>query len=278
MQWPCGRTDAFGFNPYSIIGNTALAARQGRSGADKAPFSGETWARTSAKPDGYSAGGAYALPVTAGGMSSWQAKISVAGSGALIQGGPMEGAGSFGLSGEANMALTVGLSGNGSISITGAGGLALTISLSGDGSVSFAAAGGLSLIVPIAGSGSFSLAGAGDLRGNLSMEGSWGGSAPLSPEGLAQAVWSSLASGNNAAGTMGELLNNSGAGVNPWTVTLEGSYTAADLMRIMAAVLAGKVSGGGTAAETFRSVDDSRNAVVASVDEVGNRTAIALDP
>jgi hypothetical protein len=68
------------------------------------------------------------------------------------------------------------------------------------------------------------------------------------------------------------------AGANPWDQVIEGGYTAADLVRIMSAALAGKVSGAGTATETFRSITDDRNAIIASVDANGNRTAIAINP
>jgi hypothetical protein len=42
-------------------------------------------------------------------------------------------------------------------------------------------------------------------------------------------------------------------------------------------VLAGEVSGGGTTTITFRSTDDTKDRVVATVDSNGNRTAITYD-
>lgn len=50
------------------------------------------------------------------------------------------------------------------------------------------------------------------MRGNLKLDGSWGGATPLSPEGLAAAVWGALAAQNNVPGTMGDLLNAAGGG------------------------------------------------------------------
>lgn len=93
---------------------------------------------------------------------------------------------------------------------------------------------------------------------------------------VAQEVWQSQSAAYNAQGTMGQKVNSVGASSDPWSVQLEGTFTAADLLRIASAVLAGKVSGAGSGTETFRSVDDTRDAVVATVDNTGNRTAITV--
>ena len=58
--------------------------------------------------------------------------------------------------------------------------------------------------------------------------------------------------------------------------TLEGAYTVADALQIVLSVLAGKLSGGGTATVTFRDVNDTVNRVVATVTADGNRTAVVL--
>ena len=52
-----------------------------------------------------------------------------------------------------------------------------------------------------------------------------GGPTPLSPEGLAGAVWGSNAVDNNESGTMGELLNDAGAAGNPWAADLASNNT-----------------------------------------------------
>jgi hypothetical protein len=46
-------------------------------------------------------------------------------------------------------------------------------------------------------------------------------------------------------------------------------------MRILAAALAGKSSNGG---KTFRSITDSKDRIIGSVDGSGNRTSVTLDP
>jgi len=55
-----------------------------------------------------------------------------------------------------------------------------------------------------------------------------------------------------------------------------GSYTMRQLLKVMAAAMAGKVSGGGTSTITFRGVDDASNVIVATVDASGNRSAVTL--
>ena len=110
------------------------------------------------------------------------------------------------------------------------------------------------------------------------MEGTSGGSDPLSPAGLATAVWAAVAASNNDPGSMGELLNNSGAGGNPWTVVLEGTYTAADLVRLMSSAMLGKATGGGGSLITFRDTQDTTDRIVATVDAAGNRSAVVLTP
>jgi len=84
---------------------------------------------------------------------------------------------------------------------------------------------------------------------------------------------------NNSAG-----LIVTGAG-DPNTVadaifnyTAEGSLNFKDVVRLIMATLLGKVSGAGTTTITFRNTPDSKDRVVATVDEVGNRSAVSLDP
>lgn len=99
----------------------------------------------------------------------------------------------------------------------------------------------------------------------------------LSPENLAAAVWNSIAASFNLAGTMGNKLNSAGGAANPWDIEIEPGWTAEEILRVIAAVLAGKVSGAGTGTETFRDITDVKDRVTATVDNNGNRTTITLD-
>lgn len=176
-------------------------------------FVGETFVDNASTPDGYGMRSPFP-PIKAGSMSARQSVAEVSGYGALLSGGPMEGDGSFSLSGSAGLSLIVGLEGNAVIaSFSGNGAeLKLTIGLSGDGSWSLSGTPNLAMIVPFAGSGSFSFSGSGDLRGKLSMQGEWTPYTELSPESLARAVWSALLAQYPDAGTAGKALSTASSG------------------------------------------------------------------
>ena len=58
---------------------------------------------------------------------------------------------------------------------------------------------------------------------------------------------------------------------------VEGTYTMSEVLQLMAAVLFGKASGGGTTTVTFRDTGDSADRVTATVDSDGNRSAVTLN-
>lgn len=62
-----------------------------------------------------------------------------------------------------------------------------------------------------------------------------------------------------------------------WAEILESSYSSGDLLRLIAAMAAGKVSGAGTGTEVFRDASDTKTRITATVDAAGNRTAISID-
>lgn len=57
---------------------------------------------------------------------------------------------------------------------------------------------------------------------------------------------------------------------------IEGSYTLRQLVRGFASALLSLVSGAGTSTVIFRDIGNTKNRIVATVDEDGNRTAITL--
>jgi hypothetical protein len=70
----------------------------------------------------------------------------------------------------------------------------------------------------------------------------------------------------------------SGASVTDiWTHVIETGYTAEQLIKIMASILAGKVSGAGTGIESFRDLADTKDRVAITVDSAGNRTQVTRD-
>lgn len=63
-----------------------------------------------------------------------------------------------------------------------------------------------------------------------------------------------------------------------WARPVEGQYTAEQILRLMAAVLLGKVSGAGSGLEKFAGLGDADIERVAShVDNMGNRLVVTLD-
>jgi hypothetical protein len=236
-------------------------------------------------PEGHRHPGAWVLARVAGGLSS---RNYIYGEGDLV------GA----IAGGKNATAT--LSGSGDLSGTAALVVSLIASIGGSGTVTGSALAFLNLAAALAGSGD--LAGAANalanaqaiLAGSGTVVGTFAGATigvlaasitvtgtGLTTANVGQAVWDAIASANNNAGTMGELLNNAGAGANPWTVTLEGSYTAADILRILVAVAAGQTTivdlGGGDATVTFQGIDLATDRVIA--DMTGSeRITMTLDP
>lgn len=106
--------------------------------------------------------------------------------------------------------------------------------------------------------------------------GSWPTSA-----GIADAVWDEPIAGHLSAGSTGLSLNNATAAGNPWAAVIEGAYTAQDILRILAAVAAGKDSittlGSGNAIVTFRDITDTSNIVVANMTG-SSRSTVTLAP
>lgn len=77
-------------------------------------------------------------------------------------------------------------------------------------------------------------------------------------------------------GTSGVLLSTSALTSIFDDEVIVGSYNFSDLLKIMASALAGKLSGGGTTTLTFRSVDDTSDVIVTTVDANKNRTNVVI--
>lgn len=153
--------------------------------------------------------------------------------------------------------------------------LAAVANLTGSGDIDGALTGLAELIAALAGSGTTAgstATGTGELEADLVVTGTG-----LTTANVGQAVWSALAAANNGVGTMGEKLNDAGSGSNPWTEIIESGLSAAEILRIVAAALAGTVSGAGTGTETFKGLDGTTDRIVSTVDDDGNRTGVVVD-
>lgn len=58
---------------------------------------------------------------------------------------------------------------------------------------------------------------------------------------------------------------------------VDGIYTHDEVLRIVTAILAGKVSGAGTGSESFRNLGDTKNRVIITTDQSGNRLGATYD-
>lgn len=218
-------------------------------------------------PNGAEGSDTWSLPRKGGGLAAY---TTIAGSGTLTASDlqPIfEIAGSMAGSGDLAGAMSL-LSGM-SATLAGSGGVTgalqalsnMAASISGSGDV--AAALGLLVSMQAVLSGSGSLNGS-NLTGFANMSASILSYGELTPEGLRDAVWSAAAASYNAAGTMGEKLNDAGSASNPWTEVIESGYTAAEILRLIAAVVQGDATGLEGAAPVFKSIDGSKNRVEAT--------------
>lgn len=206
----------FGIIPYYIY-NAELGTGAGSRLNTQIGTDGNGFKRTSSAPDGYGMKAPFP-PVKAGGISAWNDPIAqLSMTGALLQGGPMEGSGSMEFTApDGSLSLVISMSGNVAIAtLTGDSMvLRMTVGLNGTGAFQLTGTNNLALIVPFEGAGSVVTMGVGatDLRGLLKLEGEWTPFTELSPEGLANAVWNSLAAQYNDVGTMGNKLNTASSG------------------------------------------------------------------
>lgn len=69
----------------------------------------------------------------------------------------------------------------------------------------------------------------------------------------------------------------SSAATEVWSHELEGLFTAKEIMRLMAAALAGKISGAEGTNVKIRDLNDTTDRIDATVDSNGNRLSIIYD-
>jgi hypothetical protein len=243
-----------------LAGSTQCGDRANwdRAGAVRNPRAGwASWSAKSSIPSGYVPGSAFVVQQTAGGMATFN---SITGSGGVATGN-----------------LAGGL--NGVAPLTGAGditnaALALVVSavaaLTGSGDLSADIQGKLEAAAD--------LAGAGDLAGSL--------------EALAN-ILSGLTGSGDLAGTLnslgslsaditvsGDLLTTANVADAVWGAIAETGYSYQDMMKILAAIAAGKTTivdnGGGSATLTFRNLGDTLDRVEADMQD-SERDTITLD-
>lgn len=112
------------------------------------------------------------------------------------------------------------------------------------------------------------------LTATLFQNQNWFGAHAISVAGGAQTLNATLFTNTNTFGNHTiSLVSGGGSPSAVWNHTLEAGYTAADLLRIIAAAVAGRVSISGNVV-TFTGLDGSTFRVVGTVDGSGNRTSV----
>jgi hypothetical protein len=303
-------------HPGRDIGGGSIGLGQNRSDFNKVSqargvFSNDAWDERSGVPDGYRPPYCWVLPLKDGALA---ARKNISGEGDLV--GAVAGgknaeaviAGVGTLSGTAQLIISMVAAIGGSGTISGAAlqaFLQLEAALSGSGTVAgttvLTALGHLATALGGSGTvaGTTVLTALGTLQADITVTG-----ATLTTANVADAIWNALAASYNTAGTMGAKLNSASAAGDPWTAPLPGSYadgeagkivgnlltdllddetietglTVRQAIKVIAAALAGKISGASGTTITIRSaVADDKDRIVATVDSDGNRTAITYD-
>lgn len=202
-------------------------------------------------PEGHNHPAAWKLPQKPGAMSSrFDALLAVSSTAQGWMGLPGEASASFAVT-VADMDGQLIVSGTGTSTLTfTVGDLLLTASLNGSGSASFSFA----LNTPTLGA-----------EASLVASATFQVTGGLTPYAI-----------GILAGTTVDLTGVTPASI--WGYTVEGSFTAVQVQRLIAAALAGKVSGAASNAPVFRDLSDTKDRIIATTDASGNRTAITLDP
>lgn len=285
-----GHRDSFGSLKYHGAGINAASgayasvsqSNNHMTGAMRNIFAddGDTISNLTSFPDGCRHPVSWMMPQKAGGLS---ARNSVNGSGTITNAeiwavklaeASLTGSGDLTAFGGLIVQLVAALTGSGNISSANVQAfLQMVASLSGSGTAAGPLTGLGDALAALTGSGTAAgsnATGTGALAADLTVTGTG-----LSTANVGQAVWAALAASNNTTGTMGEKLNDAGSGSNPWTEVIESGLTAAEIMRIILAVQAGKSDITGSTV-TFRDVGDTKNRVSATMTG-SERTTVTLD-
>lgn len=240
-----GAAQAFTRAAFNLPSDWRKFSLQDESGGTGAVY------KFAAKPYGYYPPGAWGLPTTGGALA---AHNRIEGAGALADSNLAGGRnGEAALSGagdidNADLALIVSavaaLSGTGALSGDILGVLQAAAALAGEGDVT-AALGALAGLAT-------TLTGTGAVVSAITATGSMASEITVTGTGLTTA--------------------NVGAAV--WAKVIETGFSAEQLLQLIAAATAGKVSGAATTTITIRNVGDSTDRIVATVDADGNRSAL----
>jgi hypothetical protein len=152
--------------------------------------------------------------------------------------------------------------------------LQLSAALTGTGDADGTLTGLGALLAALTGTGTANgstLTGVGAMAADLVVTGTG-----LTTANVGPAVWSAIASANNTAGSMGEKLNDAGSASNPWTEVIESGYTAAQILKLIAAAVQGDAAGLESGTPTFKGLDGTTDRITATYSS-GTRTVTGRD-
>ena len=221
-----GATGVFQTYGATVLNNAYPSARLAnfaRTGANRNITAGEgITSRLVSLPSGNRHPSAWMMPQTAGALA---ARNTVSGTGGVSEAdtwavklaqAALSGTGSLDAVGGLIVQLIADIAGSGGISEGDLKAFLQALAdIGGSGEISDAQATGLGeLVAALTGLGlvDATLTGIGELSADLVVTGTG-----LTTSNVGQAVWAAVAAANNAAGTMGEKLNDAGSASNPWT-------------------------------------------------------------
>ena len=231
-------------------------------------------------PHGYNSESSYSLPLKSGALASVNemtgtGTISATALAVKLALADLTGSGDISSADASRIVqLLADLTGSGSISSADLKAfLQAAADLTGSGTISATASGLGALIAALTGTGeaTSTLTGSGELTADIVVTGTG-----LTTANVGQAVWSALASANNDSGTMGEKLNDAGSASNPWTEVIESGYTAAQILKLIAAAVQGDASGLESGSPTFKGLDGATDRITATYSS-GTRTVTSRD-
>jgi hypothetical protein len=152
--------------------------------------------------------------------------------------------------------------------------LQLSAALTGTGDADGTLTGLGALLAALTGTGTANgstLSGVGAMAADLVVTGTG-----LTTANVGPAVWAAIASANNTAGSMGEKLNDAGSASNPWTEVIESGYTAAQILKLIAAAVQGDAEGLESGTPTFKGLDGTTDRITATYSS-GTRTVTGRD-
>lgn len=182
-----------------------------------------------AYPNGQLAPSAFVLPTKNGSIASYVESIITltANTVTLISGRPMTSSGTITVvATPAQLNAVIPMFADGAIAVTVSNAaLAAAVNTSASGTIIITGTAQLGGIFDLVASGVITTDSDAFLSALAWIQAEAGGPTPLSPEGLADAVWQAAAADQNDPGTMGEKLNSASAAGNPWSANLTSNNT-----------------------------------------------------